>query len=387
MAQILDPQFSLVRGGPFHSLQRKLGLLDADDLPRARTALALVLITWLPPAILTLAQGIPWTGVYAANFFLDPGSYARFMVAIFVLTIVDRSADRRLNRLLSGFLESGIVAATERDALVRSLGVADRRTSSRAAEALTLLGAYGFTLLTLERTLALEADFWIEGKLTGLSAAGWWWLLVSTPLYFFLTLRWLWRLGVWAWLLATIARLPLRLVPTHPDRAGGLGFLTLFPMVFVPFTFALSAVIASSVLQEVVFGHLSFDMLRGITVAWLAVVGLLFVGPLCVFSPSLLRLREGAVLEHGELVARMHRRAIEQLLANERNGQALDPESVATMADMASGVETVRRIKLLPLELWALAPLAVAAAAPLIAVASVQVPIAELLQRLFGALL
>lgn len=387
MVDLLDAQFSLVRGGPFHSLQQKLGLLNADGLPEARTALVLVVATWLAPALLTLAQGSPWTGSYAANFFLDPGSYARLLIAMFVLTIVDRSAHRRLNRLLSGFVESGIVGGSQREAFVESLRAADRRTSSGSAEALILIGAYGLAFLTIDRTLALEADFWVEGTLSGLNPAGWWWLLVSTPLYFFLMLRWFWRLGVWAWLLATISRLPLQLVPTHPDRAGGLGFLTLFPMVFVPFTFALSTVIASSVLQQVVFGHLSFDMLRGITVAWLAVVGLLFIGPLCVFSPTLLKLRESALLENSELVARIHRRGVEQLLAQEQTGQALDPECISTMADIAPTVETVRRIRLLPLELWAVIPLAVAAAAPLIVVASVQVPIAELLQRLVGALL
>lgn len=324
---------------------------------------------------------------YASNFLLDPGSYARFLIAIFVLTIVDRSADRRLNRLLTGFLESGIVGETDRDALLNTLRAADRRTSSRASETLALIGAYSLAFLTIDHTLSLEADLWVGDSMAGLSAPGWWSLLISTPLYFFLMLRWFWRLSVWAWLLATVSRLPLRLVPTHPDRVGGLGFLTLFPMVFVPLTFALSTVIASSALQEVVFGNLSFDLLRGVAVAWLAVVTMLFIGPLCVFSPRLLRLRETALLEHGEVVARIHRRSIEQLLAYERSGEPLDPEAISTMADIATGIETVRRIKLLPLELWAVVPLALAAATPLIAVAAVQVPVGELLQRLLGALL
>jgi hypothetical protein len=57
---------------------------------------------------------------------------------------------------------------------------------------------------------------------TRFSAAGWWVMLVSNPLFFFLLFRWLWRHLVWAILLRDIARLErglplaLRCAPLDP---------------------------------------------------------------------------------------------------------------------------------------------------------------------------
>ena len=48
---------------------------------------------------------------------------------------------------------------------------------------------------------------------------------MSIPIFQFLTLRWLYRLLLWFLFLWRVSRLDLRLAPSHPDRAGGLGFL------------------------------------------------------------------------------------------------------------------------------------------------------------------
>ena len=50
-------------------------------------------------------------------------------------------------------------------------------------------------------------------------------MTVSLPSVQFLLLRcYLWIL-TWARFLWQVSRIPLRLVPIHPDRSGGLGFL------------------------------------------------------------------------------------------------------------------------------------------------------------------
>ena len=59
-----------------------------------------------------------------------------------------------------------------------------------------------------------------------LSYAGWWFVLISAPLFRLLLLRWLWRIVLWAIFISRVTHLHLRLVPTHPDLAAGLGFLT-----------------------------------------------------------------------------------------------------------------------------------------------------------------
>jgi len=370
-----------------HRLQGRLGLLAGDELPTVRTGVVLAAVAWLPPALFSLFDERSWTIAYGTSFFADFGSYARYLIAIFVLTVVDRGAEGRLNRLLACFVESGIIARDRYDALTDVLTRADRRTSSPVAEVVMLVTAYALAALTITRTAGLAENMWLESAEGQLDLAGWWAVLVSTPLFFFLVLRWLWRFAVWAALLRGISRIPLSLVATHPDRAGGLGFLTLFPLIFVPFTLALSVVVASSALQEVVFSSVAFEMLRNVTLLWITFVVLLFFGPLIAFSGNLLALRETGLIAHSKLVARYNRAAEQEMLASDGRDQKLDIDTISGVADLAPSLGTIYRIKPIPAEIWAVVPLVVAATVPMIMVASVQVPLGDLLRRLMGAFL
>jgi hypothetical protein len=64
--------------------------------------------------------------------------------------------------------------------------------------------------------------------------AGWWFGCVSLPLIQFILMRWYFRLFIWARFLWHVSRIGLQLVPTHPDRAGGLGFLSNLSYAFAP---------------------------------------------------------------------------------------------------------------------------------------------------------
>jgi hypothetical protein len=57
------------------------------------------------------------------------------------------------------------------------------------------------------------------------------------------------------------------------------------------------------------------------------------------------------------------------------------------MCDTGPIVTTVHRMKLVPVELWAILPLVIVAFVPMLAVATTQVPVWELVSRLFGALI
>ncbi len=54
---------------------------------------------------------------------------------------------------------------------------------------------------------------------------------MARPIFLALLLGWLWRLILLCVLFHRIARLDLALVPTHPDRDGGLGFLEATPVL------------------------------------------------------------------------------------------------------------------------------------------------------------
>lgn len=82
--------------------------------------------------------------------------------------------------------------------------------------------------------------------------------------------------------------------PLHPDRCGGIGFLSLFPGVFRGFVFALSCVLASLVLKDIESGTVpvTMDIIRGVIAAWALLVALLFLAPLLCFYEPLFELRD-----------------------------------------------------------------------------------------------
>jgi hypothetical protein len=57
-------------------------------------------------------------------------------------------------------------------------------------------------------------------------------------------LRWYFRIFIWMRFLWQVSRIELSLVPTHPDRVGGMGFLGNTVYAFTPLAVAHGAQLA-----------------------------------------------------------------------------------------------------------------------------------------------
>jgi len=113
------------------------------------------------------------------------------------------------------------------EAAAKAVTRALKRRDARLAEAICLAIAILATIATYFRLLDGETLSWavrVSPDGYALTLAGWWCVVVSNPLFWFLVMRWLWRLFVWAKLLHDLAALELRLVATHPDGQGGSRF-------------------------------------------------------------------------------------------------------------------------------------------------------------------
>jgi hypothetical protein len=63
-------------------------------------------------------------------------------------------------------------------------------------------------------------------------------VLVSAPIFQFLLGLSLWKWLLWVIFTFKLSQRNLKLIPTHPDKHGGLGFLSITPPAFAPITFA-----------------------------------------------------------------------------------------------------------------------------------------------------
>jgi hypothetical protein len=294
---------SLFDAGPLCRIQRRLGLIRSNDRCIRRRILLAVAIGWLPLAILT-ALSTSSTGERTSRFFAqDIAVHVRFLIATPLLIAAEAWCLPRLARILGHFLHSGIVADEDLETLDAELNSTRRMLRSNWGDALLLVVALASSFALASSVPPTLLPRWqVEPSASGhlWTAAGLWHLWVSLPLLMLLLLGWTWRHLLWSSLLWRIAKMRLRLIVAHPDRAGGLGFLGLALEGYWPMTFAFSAIVAGSLANELQKGY-ALNASRYVVVAAPVFVILVVLVPFMVFVPVLRRLRERAYFDYATL--------------------------------------------------------------------------------------
>lgn len=384
-------RFSLVVGGPFNRALCRLGLAGADRLPTRRAVIVLVLVAWLPPALLAVLQSLFDSGYRGWGFFSDWTVHARYLVAMGVMVATERYADGRILTLARHFRESRLLSDDGLSAFRATLAVADRRSSSALAEGTILAAALAVSSVTVPLAAALAGSSWegtvVAGQVT-LSWAGEATRFLSNPLFLFLVLRWFWWFVVWTILLYRISRLPLQLTPLHPDRSAGLGFLAIYPGIYSGLAFALSCVIASNMVKDLALEQHSPETVWFAIAGWMAINLLLFLGPLLVFAGPLYAARERALIDYGRMVTRHHVAFQRKWIGEARGDEEFTGTSeLSAISTVNSCIKALQEMRLVPLDRGAVMQLIVAAGAPMLAVVATLVPMAELGKWFLGKIL
>jgi hypothetical protein len=381
---------SLVSGGAYHALLGRLGMLEADRLPSQSAALILALAAWLIPVLAAVAQSLLDDHYSGWGIFTDATVYARYLIAIWAMIVTERYADCRINLLTRQFREAQLITERDQDGFTAAMVLADRRSASVKAEAILLLAAVGWSLLTTRFFTTGSTASWEGTFVNGVSTLSWAGdasAFLSNPLFLFLVLRWFWRLVIWATLLGQIAKLRLQLMPLHPDRVGGLGFLATFPNIFSGLIFALSCVISAAFIKALTLLQYTEQTIWLAVAIWLATVLIIFLGPLLVFLPPLYNARERGLLEYGRLAHHHHLAFHRKWIADDNSCEEIlgspDPSSVS---DLNGSVQTVLEMGYFPIDRAALVQLLAAVGVPLLAVVISQIPLVELLKLILGVI-
>jgi hypothetical protein len=384
-------EFLIAHGGPFYDLQERLGLLHERALNAGRRAALLVGIAWGVPLVLSVFSGHAIGPAAVRPFLLDLGTWARFLIAIGIFVLMERLVEERLRAHLRQFVRAPLIAPSSQPAAAEAVVRALRRRDLRLAELACVVAAYAITLGGLELFLNSADSSWIvyvgpEGA--RLTLAGWWCALVSSPLFWFLLLRWLWRHAVWGLLLRDLARLELRLVATHPDGAGGLAFIGQYPNAFAAFVFAISCVLGAAIAHHLLRGGLTTAAYGQLMGAWLIVVVILFGTPLLAFSGPLRWLKEATLLAAASVATR-HERAAERELLGGNMSAPSDAEATASgdIPDPTKLYATASKLSTALISRSAIVPVAAAAILPLVAAGVTQLPFKDLLKIAKGLML
>jgi hypothetical protein len=382
-----DPtDFSLILGGPLYQIWRRTGLAgDALQLLRRRLVL-LTLLAWAPLLLLSMAEGHAWNGA-VLPFLQDVELHARFLVAMPLLVLAELAVHRRMGPVVRQFLDRGLIPDSRRAEFDAAIGSAMRLRNSVPAELAMIALVYVVGIGVIWRTqLALDVASWQGAALDGPwqpTLAGWWLGVVSLPLFQFLLLRWYFRLSLWARFLWQVSRLDLQLVPTHPDRCGGLGFLASIVYAFAPLLLAQGVVLAGMIAARIFHAGAQLPQFKVDLIGLVAVLVFAVLGPLLVFSPRLEAVKRAGLREYGALAQRYVREYDQKWLRDPPPDEPLvGSADIQALADLGRSFDVVKEMRWAPFTMPTVLHLAVITLLPVLPLTLTMIPLEELLDRL-----
>ena len=347
-----------------------------------------MLITWLPLLILSALAGRAWGDAVRVPFLRDVAVHTRFLLALPLLILAELMVHQSMRPLIGQFLERGLIPETSRARFDAARASALRLRNSVIAEVLLI----AFTYLVGVHYIwphagALKVASWYATPAEGgsrLSAAGWWFAYASLPVFQFILLRWYFRLFVWTRFLWQVTRCELKLVPTHPDRAGGLGFLSLTVVGFTPVLAAHGALLAGGIANRIFFQGATLPDFKVELVVMVAFLLLVVLGPLLLFLPHLAETRRLGLLEYGALGQRYVREFDDKWLrGGARAGEALvGSGDIQSLADMSNSFEVVWGMRVVPFTRYTVLQLAVITLLPVAPLLLTMFSPQELFERL-----
>jgi hypothetical protein len=379
-----------VLGGPLFQLLRRSHLAgDTLELVRRRL-ITIPLLAWLPLLVLSVLEGQALGGNVAVPFLLDVEAHGRFLVALPLLIVAELVVHQRMRFVVRQFLERHLIPASALPRFEAAITSALRLRNSVLAEVLLIAFVYGVGVLLIWRQyLVLHTATWYATPTVAglqLSLTGVWYGYVSLPLYQFLLMRWYFRMFIWARFLWQVSRLDLCLVPTHPDRVGGLGFLANTVYAFVPLAVAHGAMLAGPLANRLFYLGAALPEFKLEIVVLVVFLLCVVLGPLLVFAPQLAETKRTGNREYGALAQRYVREFDVKWL---RGGAPTDESLVGSgdiqsLADLSNSFEVVRTMRIAPVTTEALLRLVAATLVLLVPLALTMMSLEDLLKRLIG---
>lgn len=382
------PTFSPVENEPPLRWQRRLHLAPRAGLGVGRRAIFFTASAWLPIVVWTAFAHRLWEAPVEGESLLQHfGVHARFLVAIPLFILAEAPAHRLLTRMMRQFTVSGIVGSAARDGferILRDLG----RLRGASLPWIFLLGVVlAWSLVDTPDPRADEMA-WALGADGRLGFGAFWVAYVARPIFLALLLGWLWRIVLLIVLFMRIGRLELSLVPTHPDRIGGLGFLQPLPKAMALVTFALAAVLASRWAHDILYHGQSLASLKLPAAVFVIGWTLLLLLPLLALTPPLLAIKRKMLPAYAALVGEQGRLVHRRWIVGEPVGDeaVLDAPEIGPVADAAAIYDAVAAMRPTPIGKRSLIPVLMPIAVPMIIVVTLQIPLKDVLVKLLKAL-
>jgi hypothetical protein len=186
-----------------------------------------------------------------------------------------------------------------------------------------------------------------------------------------------------------VSRIDLRLVPTHPDRAGGLGFLSNTAHYFMPLVAAHGALLSGWIANRVFHLGAALPDFKIEIAIFVVVMQVLVLGPPLFFAPGLARAKRTGRREYGTLAEHYVQEFDTKWLrgAAPANEPLVGSADIQSLADLSNSYEVVRSMRIAPVTRDAIVSVAAMTLVPVAPLLLTMMPLEELLKKLFAILL
>lgn len=368
------------------SLLARVGL-SVDSRQVRRLALVLfVAVVSLPPLFLAAWSGTAWGNAVDIPFLHDASALARLFAVVPLLVIATGAIGMQLASAMQYLESSSLIPDSEMPEYEDAKADLERRAKSLWIELLLLVVALLIPWIAMRWFPALDPrsdlSTWASGSSGGttLSAAGWWFGMVSRPLVGFFLLLWAWRYFSWGLFLRRVGKLELAILPAHPDGVGGLNPVTRAHLSFVLIGFAVHAAMSGALADELLYAGATIVQ-TGTEIAFFMVISILaLTAPLIVFVPGMLRAKNQGLVDYGWLAHNLTG-AFDARWSAGGTG-LLDSADPSAMADFGADYGQVRSMNSFPLTLHQLGAVGVILFVPFAFLVFTQISLAELVRTM-----
>jgi len=373
--------FSLL-GGPLHRLGARAGLVR-DGAHTIALGLALGWLSWLVMIALAMVEGV---GDKLFSLSVIAG-HVRLLIVIPLFFLCETSVDAKLREFVRLIVRSGVVPGDQLPLLQTEIRRAVRWKDSWLADAACLLATAALSLFAAQLEISGKTSSFDPNRAIGdAPLAGLWYWIVCLPLFRFLMFRWILRIALWWRFLWRLSRMELHLVPTHPDSAGGLGYLEVVQTHFAVLALAVSTVVAASFAEEISTGKAVFEVIYPALAITLLVDLVLFLGPPCAFAFKLRARQEKGLSEYSELAAKYVTTFEKKWVRDKTDEPLLGTPDLQSLADLANSVAVVRNMRWAPFSSRLVFVILGAALMPMLPLLLFKYPLAALAEALFRKL-
>jgi len=389
--------FKLSSGGLFYSILTRLHIQESGRYSTRRRIFVLTTLCWLPLFLLAAYEGNLISHQLDIPFVYDMKPYVRFLITIPFLIVVDELIDPLIAGNLQGIGSSGVIGEADENTYKKAVERFRSGKDSYLADMVILVVIAIMVILYLVNLEDFAADYdrghWAitrENNASQLTYAGWWFVLVSSPLLQILLFRWFWRFYLWAGFLFRVSRINLNLQPTHPDMAGGLGILKNGESSFILIFVAFGAMLSVSLADQMRYGDMTFTLAQYYIAGYIGASILIMTLPLVFFTGQLIQAKRRGRLVYGDLGYRLSE-AFDRKWGDPEDKSSgeelLKTADASAVCDYSDVYDVVREMQYLPIRMKDFAAQAFLLVMPFIPLIFIKIPVTVVIKRIFESLI